>query len=261
MELKDKFPFRLGAASYTIPGDILANVNLLCNLVDDIEIVVFESDEIAPLPDLNVISTLSRLALTNNLTYTVHLPLDIWIGDANESERRDSVDKCLRIIERTLLLNPFAFVLHCNRCDRTGAANQNIAQWTENTAQSIHELIRAGIEHSKLCLENLDYPFNLLKDIIVENKLSVCLDVGHIALQGHSLQNYLNDYSAIARIIHVHGVSRLKDHKDISLVSVENLRRIISRLNSGSGIARVLTLEVFNKPDLDKSLLYMEQFL
>jgi sugar phosphate isomerase/epimerase len=261
MELKGKFTFRLGAASYTIPGDILANVNLLCDLVDDIEIVLFESDEIAPLPDLNAISTLNRLALVNDLTYTVHLPLDIWIGDSNESERRASVDKCLRVFERTSPLNPFAFVLHCSRCDRNGGINENIAHWKENVTQSVLELISEGVSPEMLCVETLDYPFDLLADIVYGNKLSMCLDIGHIALHGYPLQNYLNDYFAITRTIHVHGVIQGKDHKNISLAGAENLRRIISLLNSDSSNQRVLTMEVFSKPDLDKSLRCMEQFL
>ena len=98
--LKGKFPFRLGATSYIIPDDIVPNVRFLADKVDDIELVLFESDELANIPSSDVVAELDSLARDNDLTYTIHLPLDIHTGHAEEPERRKSVEKCLRIIDR-----------------------------------------------------------------------------------------------------------------------------------------------------------------
>ena len=44
--------FRIGATSYIIPADILPNVEYLAPQVDDVELVLFETDEYGSnLPD------------------------------------------------------------------------------------------------------------------------------------------------------------------------------------------------------------------
>ena len=123
--LKGAFPFRLGTTSYIIPADIIPNVKFLADKVDDIELVLFESDEMANIPSAEVVDELDVLAKENQLTYTVHLPLDIHTGHAVESERIRSVEKCLRIIERMAPLNPAAYVLHLDG-DKRGGFHQTI---------------------------------------------------------------------------------------------------------------------------------------
>ena len=58
-----RFPFRIGTTSYIIPEDILPNVVFLADLVDDIELVLFEVDN-GPnnLPDKKVIAELVKIA-------------------------------------------------------------------------------------------------------------------------------------------------------------------------------------------------------
>jgi sugar phosphate isomerase/epimerase len=112
--LKNRFPFRLGTTSYIIPGELLPNVNFLADKVDDIELVLFESDEITNLPDAATVKALKEAADRFDLTYTVHLPLDTWMGHPEASVRQQSVDKCLRVIERTAPLSPFAYIIHFN---------------------------------------------------------------------------------------------------------------------------------------------------
>jgi len=53
--IKDRFPFRLGTTSYIVPADLMPNVVFLSPLVDDVELVLFESDTISNLPDAAVI--------------------------------------------------------------------------------------------------------------------------------------------------------------------------------------------------------------
>ena len=60
--LKGCFPFRLGTVSYIIPDDILPNVRYLADAVDDIELVLFESDELSNIPDEAAIAELADIA-------------------------------------------------------------------------------------------------------------------------------------------------------------------------------------------------------
>ena len=57
--MSESCPFRVGATSYVIPDHILPNVEYLAPLVDDVELVLFETDEYGSnLPDTSVIERL-----------------------------------------------------------------------------------------------------------------------------------------------------------------------------------------------------------
>ncbi|RPJ39274.1 MAG: sugar phosphate isomerase/epimerase, partial [Chloroflexi bacterium] len=105
-------PFRVGTTSYIVPDDILPNVHYLAGKVRDIELVLFELDDgPSNLPDAGMIEELNQVARANDLTYTVHLPLDLRLGAGGE-EQHVSLVKARRVIEATRALDPWAYVLH-----------------------------------------------------------------------------------------------------------------------------------------------------
>jgi hypothetical protein len=53
---------RIGTTSYILADDILPNVRYLAPLVDDIELVLFESEGMSNLPSKQVIEELAALA-------------------------------------------------------------------------------------------------------------------------------------------------------------------------------------------------------
>ena len=75
-----KLPFRIGTTSYIYPEDILPNVHKLKSKVDDIELVLFEANNLGNIPKRKDLEELKRISSKWNLTYTVHLPLDINLG-------------------------------------------------------------------------------------------------------------------------------------------------------------------------------------
>jgi hypothetical protein len=86
-----KTPFRIGTTSYIIPADILPNAAYLAGKVDDVELVLFEVEEGGGnLPDENTLAQLADIARRNDLTYTVHLPLDLRLGDDDLSRERST---------------------------------------------------------------------------------------------------------------------------------------------------------------------------
>ncbi len=104
--------FRIGTTSYIIPDDILPNVEYLAPRVDDVQLVLFETDEYGSnLPDAALIRRLNEIAAEHGLTYSVHLPLDLRLGDGGE-ETHVSLVKARRVIEATRDLNPYAYTLH-----------------------------------------------------------------------------------------------------------------------------------------------------
>ncbi len=78
--IKGALPFRLGTTSFIYRDDVLPNVRQLAARVDDVEIVIYEYNEQNPLPDGRVLAELQRVAAANDLTYTVHLPLDLALA-------------------------------------------------------------------------------------------------------------------------------------------------------------------------------------
>lgn len=256
MGLKSRFHFRIGTTSYIIPDDILTNVRFLSRFVNDIELVLFESHELSYLPDKRTIESLGKIAAGDDISYTIHLPLDIRLGDSDQTERKRSVEKCLRVMERTNPLNPFAYILHCNKC-----GIEPIDAWKANTENSINALFRDGLFPDKICIETLDYPFELIEPLVEDNNLSICLDVGHILLYHQPLPEYLTRYLKRSRVIHLHGVADGKDHQSISEIDIRSLYMLFSLLDSDKAQQRVVTLEVFNKEFLEKSLSYIEEFV
>ena len=92
------FPFRLGTTSYIIPADILPNAHYLAGKVRDIELILFEVDDgHNNLPSAEVIDELKRIGDQFDLSYTVHLPLDLKLGE-DGSEQDQSLVKARRVI-------------------------------------------------------------------------------------------------------------------------------------------------------------------
>ncbi len=228
----------------------------LAGIVDDIELILFESDEISNLPDENIIQSLITLAKKHEITYTVHLPLDIVLGAVDERVRKTSVEKCLRVIKRMQAVDPFAYILHGtgNHNIMGTGSSETIHDWIPQLTKSIGEIIDSGVAPELLCLETLNYPFEFVEDIILEYKISICLDIGHILLYGYPLKDYLIKYLSRTRVIHLHGIIDGNDHQSISALDGALLSRLFSKLFKENKKERVVTLEIFNENDFRSSL-------
>lgn len=255
ISLKGAFPFRLGTTSYIVPDDILPNADFLKGTVDDIELLLFESDEISNLPAPETILRLASIAQDNGLTYTVHLPLDIDPASEDPQTRARSVAKCLRIIRLTMPLDPFAYILHLYA---PGAANFSPNEgraWRSRVGDTVAALLReSAVPPLLFCVETLDFDFALAAPVVDEHGLSICLDIGHLWLCGFSVEDNLDRYLARTRVVHLHGVRNGKDHLDLSVLDPTRLGAVISAIAADRTAPRVLTLEIFSEPDLAHSL-------
>ena len=88
---------RIGTTSYIYPADILPNVKQLTDQIDDIELVLFEVDDQNNLPNSQTINELIRIAAAHDLTYTVHLPLDLKLAN---DDNTSSIEKALKVISQ-----------------------------------------------------------------------------------------------------------------------------------------------------------------
>lgn len=253
--LKNRYPFRLGTSSYILPDHILPNVRHLAPLVDDVELVLFESAGHSNLPTPSDIAELAGLAHRHGLSYTVHLPLDAELGHPDEATRLLSVGQCRRVIDLTSALNPFAWILHLSHPAGSGEIPPgDRPRWLAALSRSCGELADAFPTPSRCCVETLSYPFAWVEDLVWRHGFSVCLDVGHLILRGDSLRDAWDRYGQATRVMHLHGVRGRTDHTDVSALAPDVLSLLWSFLRQTERGTRVVTLEVFNRADFERSL-------
>ena len=84
-------------------------------------------------------------------------------------------------------------------------------------------------------------------------KVGWCLDVGHLWLYGYDSSAAIERYKEAIRVIHLHGVEKGVDHKEISTLSDSQVRSVLAAAEGGMS-DRVVTLEVFGETELHRSL-------
>lgn len=254
---KKQYPFRLGCTSYNLPENILPNVQMLAPFVDDVEIVLFESDDSLAFPSLQIIDELVEIANTHNLTYTIHLPTDKLVVPQTTQQRKQFIRQIQTIIEKTDKMNPFAYILHLNGISNA-ASSAEVSQWQSQCTDLGHELsLISGLDKTKLCLENLDYPLAWILPIKEECGFSLCLDIGHLGLHTSDWQLPLTTFLSQTRVIHLHGVNQGKDHLALNNHQLQDYHTFFSIIKDH--FSHVLTLEMFAWQDTLPSLHLVEK--
>lgn len=258
----------VGTSSYVLPDDLLPNVRLLAPLVDDVELVLFEGES-SNLPSPAVIAELQRHAREGDCGFTVHLPLDAGIGEPDPGIRRRAQDMFLRVIDRTLPLEPHAFVLHPELPlhyhpalgERPkpvrGLAGDEFGAWQEALGESFARFA-AEVGPHPLAVENLQYPFEWLRPLLDRFDLGVTMDVGHLLMHGGTVAEHLGAFGDRLTVVHLHGLQDGQDHRDVGVYAPAELEAMLSsvaavptgrpvRRPAGAGPEPcvVVTLEVF----------------
>jgi sugar phosphate isomerase/epimerase len=266
--------FRIGSTSYVYPGDIMSNVRQLAGVVEDIELVLFEVDDYGTnLPDAAAIAELNALASANDLTFTVHLPLDLRFGDAN------SFDKARRAIEATRALDPFAFVMHLDGealiphpsdprggISTSGRALVNrpspemIAQWQGDASRALAQIVEWVGTAARVCVENVEaWDPAHFRDLVARAGASRCVDIGHLWLERRDPVPHLVENLARTRVVHLHGIGS-RDHQSLRHVPPQELQVVVDTLLRAD-YAGVVTLEVFGADDFSTSFEVLQDAL
>jgi len=254
---------RLGTTSYILPDDILPNVRYLAPLVDDIELVLFESEGEDNLPTKSVIKELNELAKEHSLSYTVHFPLDVYPGSTDKRVRQNTLDTYLKILDLTQKLDPFGYILHLTPDSYGLHPSQDISAWLSCLDESVSRLLeKTDLDSQMFCAETLSYPFGLVQSLVDKHKLAVTLDIGHVWMMGYDAEASCSSLLANTRVCHLHGVdAQAHDHKSLEKGNPLLIERFLSSLveQEEDGKERVLTLEVFNQHDFLTSLSLLRQ--
>lgn len=254
----NELPFRLGTTSYIIPDDILPNVRWLAGKVRDIELVLFDIDEYCNIPDSDQLSELTELAESHDLTYTVHLPLNLNFSD---KEQDISITKALKVINGARVLKPRAYVCHLECKEIPEREGDELLEWQEQRIRAVRSLVeKAEISAAELAVENLEsYPIDWNEPVVRSCGTHACLDIGHLFLQKIDPVPVMKKCLPLISVVHLHGIGT-RDHQSLGHMSVNAVRNVIGTLIQAD-FRGVVTLEVFNEADLTGSLDMIEACL
>jgi sugar phosphate isomerase/epimerase len=249
--------FRLGVTSYVYPADLLTNVRELAPYADDIEIVFFESKDSSNFPSQAEVEELRQLAKQHHLSYTIHFPIDKALGSANQEEREHFLSTALRIIELCRPLKPYGWILHLEGIDAS-ATQARIDTWRQDMSPLLRLLAGIVDDPTRICVENLGYPFAWCEPILLEHPFSVCLDLGHLLQMGYDWQRHVAQWLPRTRIIHLYGSDKTSRHYSLEMTPQPLVEEFLKSLKSYN---HVLTLETFGFEDTASSLTRLKECL
>ncbi len=252
---KGVFPFNIGTTSFIYPDDYVPNVKMLGPYLENIELLLFESNKTDALPSKQVIGELAGLAKIFNLTYNVHLPTDISISSRDPEQQSIAVETISRVGERVAPLSPTTLTLHVPY-NETSHDEDDVKSWQDRVIKNIAKILDNGTPGHLISIENLDYPFEILVPIISELDLSICFDCGHLILHGDDIEKFFDTYSGKTAIIHLYGVAENHFHGALDQLPEKLIIPTTRLLEKFNGI---VSLEVFSYAHLDASLKFMEK--
>ncbi len=251
---KRAYPFKIGTTSFIYPDHYIPNVKMLGPYLDEIELLLFES-AYDSLPLKHEIKELSILAEEFDITYDVHLPIDISLGDEDRSIRRRAIESVQRVIDLTLPLIPSVYILHLS-FNEDLSETDTVNKWQERIYESMGRLLSTGIKSRSIAIENLMYPFEWVEKIISSLNLSACIDIGHLIRMNADIKKVFDKHHDKTLIIHLHGVKDNLDHLSLDKLTDNETLDIMKILKTYAGIA---IIEVFSYNNLQASLKYLEK--
>lgn len=255
--------FRFGTTSYIIPDEILPNAEWLAGQVDDIQLILFETDNYGSnLPDAKLRQQLRALGRRHGLSYSVHLPLDLRLADGG-SVAHESLIKAHRVIDATLELEPTAYTVHLTGgtlpCEFGGDGSSTLEVWQDEALVALQEVVARLPHPSLLAVENLEHwDPEAFAPVLERIPVSRAVDVGHLWLKGESAFPRLADWLPRTRLIHIHGTGT-RDHQSLVHAPRDELRQTLYFLRDH--FSGVVTLEVFNEADFNESMVLMKSML
>ncbi len=252
---KDLFNFKLGTTSFIYPDEIIPNVKKLGPVFDEIELLIFESMPSDVLPSAQDVKELVNLSKEFDLTYNIHLPVDVSLTDVSKLNRDKAVETIIRVIDLVRPLKPTTHTLHLEYQD-FGYDDY----WFKRGYDALGELVISMDHPEIISIETLDYPFKSIESIVDEYGLSVCIDAGHLIKYGFNIKTLFEKYHDKIPLIHLHGVDFSKippmDHVSLNKIPVDKFSDTLDILKKYHG---VVSLEVFNKENLISSLACLEK--
>jgi sugar phosphate isomerase/epimerase len=247
--------------------DLAAAAAHLADRFGAIELTFDHGVSVPPRPGL--IDDLVALQRERGVRYIVHLPLTIQLASPNPLLRQASLDTLLEVFALCAPLEPEAWVLHVTPLfgverSITGRERAQMQQ-DRNVAlagESLATLVaQSGVPARRIAVENLNYPFAILDDLLERYDLGVCFDVGHLLARGGNPVEFVQRYGQRLTHVHLHDVIDGLDHRPLGdpagTLDLAPFWRALGEANYRG----VLTLEVFSEAHIAQSLAVAWPFL
>lgn len=249
----DQFRFRIGTTSYIVEADLVTNARFLADKVDDMQLVLFElPNGPSNLPTPETVAELTEISRSTGLTYSIHL-----IDDLLTAEEHDpGLQRAKRLIDLFTPLQPSAYVLHLDGREmrKAGFPQDLLQSWQIERHLALEQLSQWVQDRNLLSVENLEgYPPELVTPVVKHAKVSRCVDVGHLWLDGIDPLPHLRLVLSRTRMIHLHGLKDGQDHQSLAHMPPDQLDPVIQLLLD-SNYDGLLTLEIFGESDFTSSL-------
>ncbi len=261
--------FKLCTTSFIVPDHIIPNVKKLGPYFDEIELLVFESQPASVIPTKQDVQTLVQLAGEHELTYNVHLPVDISLSQGTLEGKKKAVHTLLNVLDRLAPLNATTHTLHLDLpkdilpedIQLDSLKTSQLSSWKKQLGKTLDDFLSQLEDPSIISIETLDYPFSIIEDIVLEKKIPVCLDMGHAIMHGYDWMDIVQTHKDRLPLVHLHGVDfstmPVKDHVSLNRLGEQILAQVLSFLKSYTG---VVSLEVFNLKNLTRSLAILAKY-
>lgn len=151
------------------------------------------------------VSKLAELKDETGHSYTSHLPFwSIELASFNEHVRKGCIESIVESIELTKPLDPEAYVLHA-----TGEIGNYVSSLNYGgsvvpllctilagyAATSIEEIVsRTEIDPRKLAIENVEFPFDIMRPVIDDLDTSICFDTAHLLSEMSGTESIMDFY-------------------------------------------------------------------
>ena len=123
--------------------------------------------------------------------YTVHLPLwSVELATFNEPIRKGGVQSVVDMIKRLEPIEPESYVLHSTGPLATEFSQLNYPKPNVDmictlmagfSATSIEEILsQTEVDPAIIAVENIQFPFDVTREVIDEYGLGICFDTGHL---------------------------------------------------------------------------------
>ena len=256
-------PLHISAPSMVYGGDVIANVRLLSENVDRIEIVLFHTPEIHNIPTVETIRTLAEIKEEEKLMYTVHLPASLEIAAEAAGKRHAAVERIAAIVDRFEPLTPAYYILHIPietptltpvpGVYHTREQRGRLAGWSHRALANLRQIQKLTALDQRLLVENINYSPVLMEPFLEKNLCGLCLDIGHLLLGKEHVRHILQYFLPVTREIHLHGVVGWDEHLSLNVLPMQRVEPWIQLLTA-NGFDGIVNLEVFEPEHLALSI-------
>jgi sugar phosphate isomerase/epimerase len=216
--------------------------------IDEMQLVLFDTPEVSNIPSPEETALLAKIADDHDMAFTVHLPCDIKLGDADPSMRRASAAMFARVVGATSKLDPICWTLHI-----PSPGDEETGAYADRTAETLAPLMGELRSPRELAIENIHPVFEAEPRIIERLDASVCIDAGHLLLFGLDVWSFLDRWLPRCRNMHIHASAGGRDHESLARPPRGFLRRLFGRVR-GEPCLQTVTMEVFGVSDFESSV-------